>query len=307
MKSLIPFLQHGATIGITCPSGHMPMERITPAISLLKQAGYHVKLGETVGSAFHYFAATDAIRKKDLQNMLNDPEIHAILMGRGGYGLSRIIDDIDFSGFLKYPKWVCGFSDITLLHQQIQCICHLPSLHSPMCGAIHEESWHTPHIQSLFQTLHGESIEYRIKASSYNRLGSAQGILTGGNLAMLAHLTGTPSAFSTEGKILFIEDVGEYLYNIDRMLIQLKRAGWFDNLAGLIIGGFTELKDTERPFGQAVEEIIADKIREYTYPVCFQFPAGHQEENYTLMLGATHRLDITLVGSTLQRVNNDPL
>jgi muramoyltetrapeptide carboxypeptidase len=298
---IIPsFLQPGDTIAITCPSGYVPIERVQPAIAVLEQWGYTVVLGNTVGNEHGYFSGTDSERRQDLQSFLDDRSIKAILMGRGGYGLSRIIDDLDFSTFIKYPKWIAGFSDITVLHSHIQANYQIATLHSPMSGAFATDNNEAPYLLSLKTALAGDDpIDYPIHPSSYNRMGVAQGIVTGGNLAMLAHLTGSTSQIDTRGKILFLEDVGEYLYNIDRMLLNLKRAGTFEHINGLICGGFTDVQDTTRPFGQDIYHIILDKVKEYTFPVCFDFPAGHQEINYTLRLGQPHTLTVAEDSATL--------
>lgn len=287
-----PYLKPGDTIAITCPSGYVPVERIIFAKTTLEHWGYEVITGKTVGTEYFYFSDKDELRLLDLQTFLDNKNVKAILMGRGGYGLSRIIDNIDFTGFIDNPKWICGFSDITVLHNHIHANTGIATLHSPMCGAFKEDNLDTPFLLSLKLALEGsQAINYPTPYNSFNRQGIAEGILTGGNLAMLAHLTGSVSQVNTKGKILFIEDIGEYLYNIDRMLINLKRAGIFDHIAGLICGGFTDLQDTERPFGQSFYEIIYDKVREYDYPVCFDFPSGHQDINFTLRLGQHHQLD----------------
>lgn len=296
MQTIPPYLKQGSTIGITCPSSHVPMERISFAAEVLHLWGFNVRFGTTAGGKHNYFSGTDDERLLDLQLMLDSPDIDAILMGRGGYGMSRLIDKLDFTRFLHKPKWICGFSDIVVLINHLQAKYNVASLHSPMCNAFKPEQINSDHMKSLYAALTGESLHYNTNASRYNRTGMAEGILTGGNLAILAHLTGSVSETDTSGKILFIEDVGEHLYNIDRMMLNLKRAGKLDNIKALIVGGFTEMQDTERPFGQTVEEIIADKVKEYNYPVCFNFPSGHQEVNYTLCMGTPHKLLVTAEG-----------
>lgn len=287
-----PYLQKGSTIGITCPAGYVSHERVAYAVTVLESWGLKVIVGKTVGSEHFYFSGNDEARRTDLQEMLDDPNIDAILMGRGGYGLSRIIDDLDFTKFDSKPKWICGFSDITVLHNHIHAQSGIATMHSPMCGAFTPESEHSDHILNFKAALFGEALSYSLPPSPYNRAGTAEGIMTGGNLAMLAHLSGSVSEVETDGKILFIEDIGEHLYNIDRLLLNLKRAGKLDNLAALLVGSFTDNQDTERPFGQTVEEIIWDKIAEYDYPVCFNFPCGHQDVNFTLTLGMKHKLTV---------------
>jgi len=300
-----PYLKQGSVIGITCPSGYVSRERVAYAIKVLTHWGFTVKVGNTVGAEHYYFSGTDEQRLADLQAMLDDPTIDAILMGRGGYGMSRIIDDIDFTKFLQRQKWICGFSDITVLHNHLQARYLVPCLHSPMCGAFKPETENEDYLKSFYAALTGESIYYHTPPSLYNRFGVTEAILTGGNLSLLTHLMGSASEVDTEDKILFIEDIGEHLYKIDRMLLTLKRAGKLDNLKGLILGGFTEMEDTERPFGQAIEEIIWDKVKEYDYPVCFNFPCGHQDVNYTLTLGMAHKLIVSDKGGSLEFTHRD--
>jgi muramoyltetrapeptide carboxypeptidase len=295
-----PYLKPGSVIGITCPSGYVSKERIAYAAEALKFLGYKVQVGATVGAEHFYFSGDDNARLKDLQEMLDDPAIDAIMMGRGGYGLSRIIDRIDFTAFNKRPKWICGFSDVTVLHNHINAQTGIPTLHSPMGAGFTPEAINSDHIKSFFAAISGESLFYHTPPFEKNRVGVAEGILTGGNLAILAHLTGSVSEVNTNGKILFIEDIGEHLYHIDRLMLNLKRAGKLDNLKGIIFGGFTELEDTDRPFGQTVEEILFDKVMEYDYPVCFNFPCGHMDVNYTLTLGMQHKLLVTQQGVQLE-------
>lgn len=295
-----PFLKKGAVIGITCPSGYVSQDRVAYAITVLQRWGFKVKPGKTIGTGHHYFSGTDAERLADLQAMMDDPEVDAILMGRGGYGMSRIIDDLDFKALLRKPKWICGFSDITVLHSHLESRFLMPSLHSPMCGAFKPETEHEGYLHSFYAALTGESLMYHIADAKANRHGIAEGVLTGGNLSLLAHLLGSASEVNTEEKILFIEDIGEHLYKVDRMLISLKRAGKLDHLKGLILGGFTEMEDTTRPFGQTIEELIWDKVKEYDYPVCFNFPCGHQDVNYTLTLGVAHKLVVSENGVILE-------
>ncbi len=294
------FLKVGSVVGITCPSGYVSAERVAYAAQVLERWGFVVKMGATVGTEYNYFSGTDEARLADLQAMMDDPKIDAIIMGRGGYGMSRIIDDLDLTAFTKKPKWVCGFSDITVLHSHLEARLGMASLHSPMCGAFKPETENEAYLKTFYAALTGETIHYHAPTSAYNRAGQVEGILTGGNLSLLVHLVGSVSEVETAEKILFIEDIGEHLYKIDRMLLTLKRAGKLDNLKGLMLGGFTDMEDTERPFGQTLEEIIYDKVKEYNYPVCFNFPSGHQEVNHTLMLGGMHKLIVTANGGTLE-------
>ncbi|HXB10214.1 MAG TPA: LD-carboxypeptidase [Puia sp.] len=300
MPILPPFLRPGDTIGIVCPAGYMPLERAQTCIDTLQAWGYRVRAGKTLGSGSeNYFSGTDDQRLADLQQMLDDPGIGAILCGRGGYGLSRIIDRIDLNRFAAAPKWIIGFSDITVLHTHILTRCGIATLHAPMAGAFNDGGAAGPGVDSLRRALAGESLGYEAPAHPFNRLGSAGGRLVGGNLALLAHLVGTVSEPDTRGAILFLEDVGEYLYNIDRMLYQLRRSGKLEQLAGLLIGGFTEMKDTLRPFGATVEEIIRDVIGDAAYPVAFGFPVSHGPDNVALKIGAPYRLAVTAGEATL--------
>lgn len=287
-----PYLSAGDTIAITCPSGFLAAEKTYLAQATLTAWGFNVVIGKTVGNGKYYFAGTDEERLDELQAFLDDNRIKAILMGRGGYGMSRIIDRLNFEQFVAQPKWICGFSDITVLHSHIHQQFGIATLHSPMCGAFKAETINLPHILSLYDALTGNALHYPNAGHALNRTGKASGILTGGNLAILAHLCGSDSQVDTQGKILFIEDIGEHLYQIDRMLITLKRAGMLDHLAGLICGDFTDIEDTERPFGKTIEEIIRNQVEEYHYPVWLNFPAGHDAINYPLTLGMSHDMQV---------------
>lgn len=299
VNKIPPFLKPNATIGITCPSGYVSAERVAYAVTVLEKWGFRTQIGKTVGNEFHYFSGDDATRLADLQAMLDDPNIDAILMGRGGYGLSRIIDQIDFTRFVQQPKWICGFSDITVLHSHIQAQFGIPTIHSVMCGAFKPETEQEDYILSFRKALTGGAIAYEIAPAEHNRLGQCSAKIVGGNLAMLAHLTGSASEIDTEDKILFIEDIGEHLYHIDRMMLNLKRSGKLSKLAGLLVGSFTDIEDTERPFGQTLEQIISDKVKEYDYPVAFNFACGHDEVNNTLVLGMPYRLIVEENGTSL--------
>jgi muramoyltetrapeptide carboxypeptidase len=288
-----PFLVAGNTIGLVCPAGYMAMEKVKDCIRALESWGFQVRLGRSVGSeSDNYFSGTDEERLADFQEMLDDDSIHAILCARGGYGLSRIIDDIDFRKFRKQPKWLIGFSDVTILHSHILGNYGIETLHAPMAAAFIDADPADVYIRSLKHALIGKTARYSIHPHVFNRDGETSGRLVGGNLTLLAHLCGTNSDIRTRGKILFLEDVGEYIYNVDRMMYQLKRSGKLKNLAGLIVGGFTDMKDTERPFGRTAEEVIFDIVAEYNFPVCFEFPVSHAKPNFTLKIGARYQLDV---------------
>lgn len=288
-----PYLQKGDTIAITCPAGYMPKEKAETCITVLQQWGYEVLVGKTLGSKSKtYFSGTDDERLNELQAMMDAPEIKAILCGRGGYGVGRIIDQLDFTAFKKNPKWIIGFSDITVLHAHINRNFKIATLHSSMAAAFNDGQHKNTYVQSIKAALEGKKAAYSCKPHKLNHTGKVTAELVGGNLALIAHLTGTKSDYQTKGKILFLEDIGEQHYNVDRMLHQLKRSGKLTGLAGLIIGGFTDMQDTERPFGKKVYDLIHELISEYNYPICFGFPVSHEKENVALKCGATYTLTV---------------
>lgn len=305
MITIPPYLKKGDTVGIVAPAGYMPLEKMETCIATLEEWGYNVRLGFTTQShSQNYFSATDEERLNDLQTMLDDKSVHAILCARGGYGVSRIIDKINFKRFRKHPKWIIGFSDITVLHAHLHSRYKIAGLHAPMANAFNDGGAQGVYVQSLKHALEGAEASYECAPHDFNTAGKVEGQLIGGNLTLLAHLIGTRSDLRTKHKILFLEDVGEYLYNIDRMFLQLKRAGKLDKLEGLIIGGFTDSKDTERPFGKSAYEIIYDYVKEYQYPVCFDFPVSHGKENYALVVGGKYELDVRSEGVTLKSLFN---
>ena len=293
MIKMPPFLKRGNTIGLTCPAGYMPPGNAATCIATLQQWGYKVMKGKTLDSdSGNYFSGTDEERRSELQAMLDDDDVHAILCARGGYGTSRIIDGLNFKKFKKQPKWIIGFSDITLLHAHILRTCNIAGIHAPMAAAFNDGGAGKPFVLSLKKVLTGKKNSYACIAHPFNKQGTVTGVLAGGNLALFTHIIGTVSDVKTDNKILFFEDTGEYIYAADRMLMQLKRSGKLSNLAGLVVGGFTEMKDTIRPFGKSIYEAIIDILTEYNYPVCFDFPVGHGTENYALKIGGSYRLTI---------------
>ncbi|UEG50286.1 LD-carboxypeptidase [Ferruginibacter lapsinanis] len=301
MIKIPPYLKKGDTIGITCPAGYMVKEKAQTCIDTLQSWGFQVMVGKTLGSnSANYFSGNDEQRLNELQAMLDDDSINAILCGRGGYGVGRIIDQLDFTRFKKKPKWIIGFSDITVLHCHLNSKIKVASMHAPMAAAFNEGK--NEFIQSLHKTMTGKKGKYKCAPHLFNKTGKASGELVGGNLALLANMIGTASDLNTKNKILFIEDVGEYTYSVDRMMYQLKRSRKLEKLAGLIIGGFTDMKDTERPFGKNVYEAIKDILQEYNYPVCFNFPVSHDKENYALKVGVSYELTITNKLVTLSEV-----
>lgn len=293
-------LQPGDTIAIVCPAGFMPAENAAACIRTLKKWGYKVIKGKTVGGkSRNYFSGSDAERLSDLQHMLDNPAVKAILFGRGGYGTTRILDQIDWKRFLKKPKWIIGFSDITVLHGYMHQQLQVASIHGPMSGAFNEDNGINRYTLSLKDALEGKPVQFMSKPHPLNHQGKVRGTMIGGNLCLLAHSIGTNAAYDTRGKILFLEDIGEQLYNIDRMMLQLKRAGKLDKLKGLIIGGFSDCKDTERPFGKSAYDIISEHVREYHYPKAFGFPISHEKENLAVIIGQQYTLEISSEATVL--------
>ncbi|MBX9733708.1 MAG: LD-carboxypeptidase [Chitinophagaceae bacterium] len=292
MNRIPPYLKKGDTIGITCPAGYMEAKKVEKCIKTLQDWGFEVMVGKTVGSkSKNYFSGSDEERRDELQAMLDDSSIKAILCGRGGYGVSRIIDELDFKKLRKTPKWIIGFSDITVLHAHINRNVGITTLHASMANAFNDPL-QADYVDMIRKVLKGHGMMYKLKGNKVNKKGKAIGELIGGNLSLIVHLLGTDSAYKTKGKILFIEDLGEYLYHIDRMLLQLQRAGVLKNLAGLIIGGFTDLKDNPRVFGETVAEMVLRLTEEYHFPICFGFPVSHGAENVPLKVGATVALEV---------------
>jgi muramoyltetrapeptide carboxypeptidase len=284
------YLKSGDCIGIVAPARKISAEELAPAIKLLEGWGLKVKLGKHIYSVCNQFAGTDEERSADLQAMLNHTEIKAVIAARGGYGEVRIIDRLDFSEFKKHTKWIVGYSDVTVLHNHIHSHSGIETLHATMPINFNKDIEST---DLLKKALFGESISYSLQLNKLNREGEANGILVGGNLSLLYALAATPSDIDTNGKILFLEDLDEYLYHIDRMMMQLKRSGKLSGLKGLIIGSLSEMKDNTVPFGKTAEEIILDAVKDYDYPVCFDFPAGHGNKNYPLFLGRDVQLSVT--------------
>lgn len=294
-----PYLKPGDTIGITCPAGYMMPAEIQPATTVLKSWGYNLRIGKTVGLRDFTFGGTDAERLTDLQQMLDDPSVQAIMCARGGYGCVRIIDQIDWRKFTEKPKWIIGFSDITVLHAQLNHRYHIASIHSKMCNSFpdHPEEaergqWES--ILSIQTALSGHPVEYPVVYDASNRRGNGQGILAGGNCKTIESLAGSDSDLRTDGMILFLEDAGEYLYSIDRMFYNLKRSGKLNHLSGLLIGGFrVKPDDPGDEFGRSVYNIVMSHVSAFNYPVCFNFPVGHQKLNYALKCGVMHELHVT--------------
>ena len=294
------FLKPGDTIGITCPAGYMAAEKAETCIATLQQWGYEVMVGKTLGSSSHtYFSGTEEERLYELQAMLDDKNIKAILCGRGGYGTNHIADKLSFKKFKKNPKWLIGFSDITVLHGYFQKKLKTASLHAPMAAAFNDGGANNEYVLSLKKVLEGEKLQFSVPTHPFNRQGEVSAPLIGGNLCLIATSIGTASDINTRGRILFIEDIGEYLYSADRFLRQLDRAGKLKKLAGLVVGGFTDMKDTDRPFGKNIEEIIHEVVSKYKFPVMYRFPVSHEAENVALKVGENYRMVVTEAGATL--------
>ena len=294
-----PYLKSGDTIGIVSTARKIIPEEIDAAVKKFEEWGLKLVFGENLFNVHHQFAGTDEQRLLDFQKMLDAPQVKAIISARGGYGTVKIIDRIDFTKFKASPKWICGFSDITVLHAHIQQNFNVATLHCAMPINFPREGDFSSAVETIRKTLFGEKVNYETKHNLLNRTGSASGLLTGGNLSILHNLSGTSSQINTKGKILLLEDLDEYLYHIDRMMMNLKRNGILNDLAGLIVGGMAEMKDNMIPFGKVAEEIIADAVKEFNYPICFDFPFGHIIENQALMLGKKATLNVTQEKSTL--------
>jgi muramoyltetrapeptide carboxypeptidase len=293
------YLKPGDTIGITCPAGHITLPEIQPAMIQMVEWGFNIKVGDTVGKKDFTFGGTDEERARDLQQMIDDPSVKAIMCARGGYGFVRIIDKLNFTKLQTHPKWIIGFSDVTVLHCHLNRNYGIASIHSKMCNSFPDD-WNKAEpiqiatILSIKQALTGQKMTYPAPVNPLNKPGRAEGALIGGNLKIIETLAGTRSDLRTANKILFVEDTGEYLYSIDRMFWNLKRTGKLEKLAALIIGGFkVKPDDPGEEFGRSVQDIVLEKVKEYNYPVCFDFPVGHQRNNYALKCGVKHRLTVS--------------
>lgn len=296
MTALQP-LKKGDQVAIVSTARKISHEEIQPAVSLLKSWGLTVVIGKTIGAEEHQFAGTDILRTSDMQLMLDNPDIKAIWCARGGYGTVRIIDQLDFSTFKKHPKWIIGYSDITVLHSHVLNL-GFETLHAPM--PIDIATQNSDSVTTFKHLLFGTPVHYSFSPHTHNRLGNAEGIIVGGNLSVLYSLCGSSSAIDTTNKLLFIEDLDEYLYHIDRMLYNLKRNGLFDNLKGLLVGGMSSMRDNtkaygfskDNPFGKSAVEITREITADYSFPICFDFPAGHTQNNHAFVLGKKMRLAV---------------
>ncbi len=291
-----PSLQKGDTIAILATARKNIDDNLKPAIDLLHSWGLEVVIGKTIGLDNNQLAGTDAQRAEDFQQQLDNPNIKAIWCVKGGYGTVRIIDLIDFTQFKQNPKWIFGFSDVTVLHSYINKM-NIATIHSAMPVTVAKATSET--IESLQKALFGKNLKYEIPSEKANKLGNAKGEIVGGNLSILYSLMGSNAQIDCKGKILFIEDLDEYLYHIDRMMMSLKRCGCFDDLNGLIVGGMTKMKDNDIPWGKSANEIIADVTKDYSFPILYNFPAGHFRDNRALIFGKQVSLEINASTSKL--------
>ena len=290
-----PFLKPGDKIGIVAPARKVSHEELHAGLEILRGWGFNPVEGKHLYGEKNQFSGTDDERAADFQEMMDDPDIKAIIAARGGYGCMRIIDALNFEKLVANPKWIIGFSDMTVFHSHLQQRHQLQTIHSIMLFNMMPERFDMQSVESLGKALTGIRLAYEYPSgefSSFQRSGNGRGMLVGGNLSILIALSNSASDIDTDGKILFIEDLDEYLYHIDRMMLQLKRSGKLSRLAALIVGGMTDMKDNETKFGKSAVEIIVDAVKEYDYPVCFGFPAGHQRDNRALIFGAVANLTV---------------
>ncbi|MFT6748260.1 MAG: muramoyltetrapeptide carboxypeptidase [Flavobacterium sp.] len=288
-----PYLQKGDTIAIVATARKNIDDNLKPAISWLKSWGLEVVVGNSIGLEYHQLAGTDQQRAADFQAQLDNPNVKAIWCVRGGYGTVRMVDLLDFTKFKQNSKWIIGFSDVTVLHSHLNTM-GFASIHGimPVSSKASAEAKET-----LRKSLFGENLEYNIPTDKKNKLGSAKGELVGGNLSILYSLLGSPSAIDCTDKILFLEDLDEYLYHIDRMLINLKRNGCLERLKGIIVGGMTKMKDNDIPWGKDANEIIQELTQKYNIPIIYSFPAGHLSDNRALIIGKQVQMEVTATES----------
>ena len=292
-----PFLKQGDNVAIVSTARKITKEELSFAVDKLKEWGLDIVFGEHLFEEHNQFAGNDEMRTSDFQKALDNDSVKAIICARGGYGTVRIVDGLDFSKFEKTPKWVVGYSDVTVLHSHISDNFGVQTIHGTM--PINFETNTQEALSSLQKALFGKQLTYEFPPHKLNRKGSCEGELIGGNLSILYSLIGSPSDIDTKGKILFMEDLDEFLYHIDRMMQNLKRSGKLSNLAGLIVGAMSDMKDNAVPFGQTAEEIILEAVAEFDYPVCFGFPIGHIDDNRAIIVNKRANL---VVGSSVKLI-----
>ena len=295
---LPPALRPGQRVALVSPARKISAAELAPAIETLTSWGLEVVLGESIAGEHHQFAGDDTLRRRDFQQQLDDPTIRAILCARGGYGTARIVDKLDFAGFRAAPKWVAGFSDVTVLNAHLLALGYA-SIHGVMPALFHQEGGELA-LETLRRALFGEaSLPIDVAPHALNRPGTATGALVGGNLSLLQTITGTASQAGFAGRILFLEDLDEYLYHIDRMMLHLHRSGQLAGLAGLVVGHFSAMRDNVIPFGSTALEIIDRYARLYDFPVGYGFPVGHEADNLAMVVGQTVQLTVNGVGARL--------
>ncbi|WP_082333667.1 LD-carboxypeptidase [Mangrovimonas sp. TPBH4] len=295
------YLKAGDTVAIVAPSGILKNreEEVQDAVTLLESWGLHAKVGDHVFSQDNHFAGTDAQRAADFQKALDDPTISAIWCAQGGYGSVRIVDKLDYTKFKQHPKWLIGYSDITGLHNQFHNLGY-ESIHAMMCISLKKDvSEIQETIASFKKAIFGEPLSYTLKGSSYNRTGKAVGPLVGGNLTLLHTMLGSETSIDVSGDILFIEEIGEYKYHIDRMLQSLKRAGYFENCKGVLVGDMSKLRKNTTLWGTSIEQLILDALSDYDFPIAFHMPAGHEKDNRAMIFGRTIEMTVTKEGTTV--------
>lgn len=290
------YLKKGDTVAIVATARKIDESTLQPAIKLLESWGLKVILGKTIGREEHQLAGADWYRATDFQEMIDNPEVKAIWAAKGGYGTVRIVDRIDFTNLKRNPKWIIGFSDVTVLHSHINAM-NIETIHAIM--ALSTKTATAQAKETLRKALFGEPLSYKAAAHNFNRVGTASGELVGGNLSVLYSILGSTSETDLSGKVLFIEDLDEYLYHIDRMLMNFKRSGKLSNLKALVIGGMTSMNDNDVPWGKDSLEIIHEIVKEFKFPVIYDFPAGHIKDNRALIFGRNVTVDVTSNGASV--------
>ncbi len=290
-----PFLKQGDTVAIVAPAGILKNREgeINKAKALLKSWGLHAVVGKHIFNQGQHFAGSDDERCEDFQKALDDSSISAIWCARGGYGSVRILDKLDWTNFKENPKWIIGYSDITAIHSEVHNL-GFQSLHAIMCTSLQDDAETIKETISTFKAaIFGKQLGYTLEGSKYNLPGTISAPIVGGNLTIMHTMLGSKTSIDTSGKILFIEEIGEYKYHIDRMLLSLKRAGYFDNCKGVIIGDMTKIKRNTTPWGSSIEQLILDVLSDYNFPIAFNMPAGHEKDNRALVFGKTIELKVT--------------
>lgn len=296
-----PYIHHDACFGIVAPSGCIQREAIDRCRSLLLSLGYRCKIGEHVYDVDGVFAGKDLDRQRDFQNMIDDPEVQVVLCARGGYGAVRTMTGVNWDRFKEQPKWIVGYSDVTYIHQVLQ-VEQQYSIHGVMCSGFFENEGLSPSASILLEMLNGKPTVQKIDSHHFNRCGDVEAPIVGGNLSMIYSAMGTDYDINTDGKILFIEDLCEYTYHLDRMMMSMKIAGKLNKLAALVVGQMSDFKEGSTPFGKSQYEVIADVVSDYDFPVCYNFPIGHVGLNIPVKIGMQARLDVAEDGVQYQQI-----